>query len=60
MFYNLIFRILFGKEGDIMIAMLWVISIINGKKTYKDVPRLLKAKVRELLIDADLEDLIDE
>ena len=40
-----------------MIAMLWTNQIILGKKTYADVPRLLKAKVKELLIDAGYEEL---
>ena len=41
-----------------MIAMLWANQIILGKKTYADVPRLLKAKVKELLIDAGYDELI--
>lgn len=43
-----------------MIAMLWANQIILGKKTYADVPRLLKAKVKELLIDTGYEELIVE
>ena len=43
-----------------MIAMLWANQIILGKKTYADVPRLLKAKVKELLIDAGYDELIVE
>ena len=43
-----------------MIAMLGANQIILGKKTYADVPRLLKAKVKELLIDAGYEELIVE
>lgn len=43
-----------------MIAMLWCNQIILGKKTYADVPRLLKAKVKELLIEAGYEELIVE
>ena len=43
-----------------MIAMLWANQIILGKKTYADVPRLLKAKVKELLIEAGYEALIVE
>ena len=43
-----------------MIAMLWANQIILGKKTYAEVPRLLKAKVKELLIDARYEELIVE
>ncbi len=43
-----------------MMAMLWATQIILGKKTYSQVPRLLKEKVRELLIDAGVEELITE
>ena len=43
-----------------MIAMLWANHVILGKKTYNEVPRLLKAKVKELLIEAGCEDLVIE
>lgn len=32
-----------------MMAMLWAQQIMLGKKTYKQVPRLLKDKVKEIL-----------
>lgn len=41
-------------------AMLWVTRILAGKKTYKQTPLALKPQVREILIDADLEFLIEE
>lgn len=43
-----------------MIAMLWANQIILGKKTFKQVPKLLKEQVREILIDAGMEELIEE
>lgn len=43
-----------------MMAMLWAQQIILEKKEYKDVPRLLKEKVKEILIDSGMEDLIVE
>ena len=43
-----------------MIAMLWANQIILGKKTYAEVPRLLKAKVKELLIEAECGELVTE
>ena len=43
-----------------MVAMLWANQIIIGKKTYAEVPRLLKAKVKELLIEAGCGELIVE
>ena len=42
-----------------MVAMLWVTRIVNGFKTYKQVPRLLKPQVKELLIEAGLEEFIE-
>lgn len=53
-------KILFGREGYEMIAMLWAQNIILEKKTYKQVPRLLKEKVKEILIDSGCEDLVTE
>lgn len=53
-------KILFGKEGYEMIAMLWAQNIILEKKTYKQVPRLLKEKVKEILIDSGCEELVTE
>ena len=41
-----------------MVAMLWANQIILGNKTYAEVPRLLKAKVKKLLIEAGCEELV--
>lgn len=41
-------------------AMLWAQQIMLGKKTYAQVPRLLKEKVKEILIDSGREELIVE
>lgn len=46
-----------GKE---MMAMLWAQQIILGKKTYAEVPRLLKAKVKEILEDSGMGELAKE
>ena len=43
-----------------MLAMLWAQKIMLGKKTFADVPRLLKEQVREILIESGMEDLIVE
>ena len=43
-----------------MMAMLWAQQIMLGKKKYEDVPRLLKDKVKELLIDSGCEELVTE
>lgn len=57
---KLIFKLLFGKEGEVMMAMLWAQQIMLGKKTFAQVPRLLKDKVKEILIDSDMEELVTE
>ena len=48
-----------GKDEDMM-AMIWAQQIMLGKKTFVQVPRLLKEKVKEILIDSGCEDLITE
>ena len=48
-----------GKEEDMM-AMIWAQQIMLGKKTFAQVPRLLKEKVREVLIDSGCEALVTE
>ncbi len=51
-----------GKEAERMMAMLWAQQIMLGKPgyTYAKVPRLLKDKVREILIDSGMEELVNE
>ncbi len=53
-------QLLYGKEVDTMMAMLWAQKIILGKKTFAQVPRLLKDQVREILIESGMEELIVE
>lgn len=43
-----------------MMAMLMAINIVNGKYTYKRVPKLLKPQVKEQLILMGAEDLAVE
>lgn len=57
---GLAIQILFGKEGETMMAMLWAQSIMLGKRTYAQVPKLLKEKVAEILRDSGMEELIVE
>ncbi len=58
---RLLFLMLFGKEGgDEMMAMLWAQQIMLGKKTFSQVPRLLKDQVKEILTDSGCENLITE
>ena len=43
-----------------MMAMLWAQQIMLGKKTYDQVPRLLKDKVKEFLEDSGMAELVKE
>ena len=55
-----IFILMQNAGGKEMMAMLWAQQIILGKKTYGQVPRLLKDKVKEILIDSGMEELVTE
>lgn len=41
-------------------AVIYVALIVKGKRTYESVPELIKAQVREMLVDLELEALINE
>ena len=56
---NFIILLQNGKEEDMM-AMIWAQQIMLGKKTYAEVPRLLKAKVKEILEDSGMGELAKE
>ena len=43
-----------------MMAMLWAQQIMLGKAVYADVPRLLKDKVKALLIDSGMKELVEQ
>ena len=57
LFLFILLQISGGKE---MMAMLWAQQIILGKKTYGQVPRLLKDKVKEILEDSGMTELVKE
>lgn len=42
-----------------MMAMLWAQQIMLGKVTFTDVPRLLREKVKEILIDSGCAELTE-
>ena len=64
--HGFINRILYGKEGEYMMAFLWAQQIMKqdslekAKAMYSRVPKLLKEKVKEILIDSGCEDLTME
>jgi hypothetical protein len=55
-----LFILLQNNGGKEMMAMLWAQQIMLGKKTYKQVPRLLKDKVKEILEDSGMGELVAE
>lgn len=58
--------LLMRKDGFEMMAKLWAIEVMSqetvedAKAVYNRVPRLLKDKVRAILIDSGMEELIEE
>ena len=48
------------KEVNGKLAQLWAQQILLGKKTFSQVPRLLKDDVKEILIDSGKEELVVE
>ncbi len=58
-FRTVVTNMLWGRNND-MIAMLWANQIMLGKKTFAQVPKLLKEKVKEILVDAGFPELAEE
>ena len=54
-----------NRKDDIMMAMLWAIEIMKqettekAKEVYARVPRLLKEKVKQILIDSGMGELAE-
>ena len=46
--------------GGEMMAVIYATLIIKGKKTFAQVPEILKEKVKERLIDLDMTELAVE
>lgn len=55
-----LFILLQNSGGKEMMAMLWAQQIMLGKKTYDQVPRLLKDKVKEVLEDSGMGELAND
>lgn len=55
-----LFILLQNNGGKEMMAMLWAQQIMLEKKTYEQVPRLLKDKVKEILEDSGMGELVKE
>lgn len=41
-------------------AVIYVALILKGKRTYAEIPAVIKPKVKKMLVDLELEDLITE
>lgn len=57
-FGNLLIFVRRREVGNM--AVIYVALIVKGKRDYASVPEVIKPKVREMLIDLELEDLIVE
>ena len=57
LFLFILLQISGGKE---MMAMLWAQQIMLGKKTYAQIPRLLKDKAKEILEDSGMGELAND
>ena len=55
-----IFILMQNAGGKEMMAMLWAQQIMLGKKTYAQIPRLLKDKVKEILEDSGMGELAND
>ena len=55
-----IFILIQNAGGKEMMAMLWAQQIMLGKKTYAQIPRLLKDKVKEILEDSGMGELAND
>ena len=62
MFINILGINLFilRRKDVTQMAVIYVALIIKGKRTYASVPSVLKDKVKEMLIDLELQELITE
>lgn len=52
--------VFFEKKEEKEMAVIYVALIIKGLRTYASVPEVLKPKVKELLEQLELNDLITE
>jgi len=57
---RLLLFLAFGEGGIEIMAIVYALLIIKGKKTFSDVPAKLKDQVREILIDMECPELAEE
>jgi hypothetical protein len=56
---SFLLRLFFGKEVFCM-AVVYATLIIKGKKTIGDVPARIREQVKQILIDLDCAELIED
>ena len=56
---RLLLFLVLRKEVETM-AVIYATLIVKGKKTYAEVPDKIKPQVRQILIDLECEDVIEE
>jgi hypothetical protein len=54
------YLILLNRKEIESMAVIYVALIVKGKRTFASVPETIKEKVRVLLIDLELEELVTE
>ena len=60
MFFD-IFVLFFAKRREVRdMAVIYVALIVKGKRDFASVPEVIKPKVRELLVDLELEHLANQ
>lgn len=58
MILYILYALLRKEVGDM--AEIYVALIIKGRRTYASVPARLKEQVKQILIDLELENLVEE
>ena len=58
MIINFILKIFFRKEVNIM-SVIYATLIVKGKKTFAEVPEVIKEKVKQILIDLKVPELAE-
>lgn len=58
MVINFILKLFFRKEVPIM-AVIYATLIVKGKKTYTQVPAIIKEQVKQILIDLEVPELAE-
>lgn len=58
MVINFILKVFFRKEVHIM-AVIYATLIVKGKKTFAQVPAVIKEQIKQILIDLEVPELAE-